>query len=188
MIRLMGILVLVLAIAGLLKINWQFLTTPIDTSPILIEQLPTNEQGRITRVKQSQNDDESDEASFQSVQTLSRPLFNPTRRPFRKQVKKTVKVVRAKQKVIEAKAAPQPDLELLGVSAGPDSTRALVKMEGQDAQWVQKSDSVENWTIGNILPHSITLVHGKQTAHYELFPSSETEKNIDRSQQSGATQ
>lgn len=83
------------------------------------------------------------EIYFQAV--LDRPVFAPTRRPT-----VTDAIEDAPEEVAPATqvvATTTPDMLLLGVLSGGESSKLLVSVSGGSPIWVTKGDEIDGWTL-----------------------------------------
>ncbi len=131
-----------------------------------------------TKASQSTQDENSIDADFQlaltkSVHTLSRPLFDPTRRPFSDKPAKPKAVVVVKTAPSVKRPVERLDLNLMGMSATPERRNALVAIDGGDAVWVSEGEEINDWQVLSVNGDGIVLKNGERTEEYLLFPDSD---------------
>lgn len=102
-------------------------------------------------------------------QTLSRPLFSPTRREFVVQEKP----VQQQDKASVDKSAvtvTRPAIAFQGTRTIEGERWALVRLEGsQTAEWLPVGTKIAGWTITKIGADNLTLAQKDETASYDLF-------------------
>lgn len=167
--RLLLILVLGAGICGFLYANIWLLNEPYPTTAIAAA---ANVNGSQSEQTENGNDAEFQLALTKSVHTLSRPLFDPTRRPFSDAPAKPKVVAVAKPAVVESKPVERLDLNLMGMSATPEQRNALVAVDGGDAVWISEGEEINDWLVLSVNGEGITLKNGDRTEEYLLFPDS----------------
>ncbi|NTF89331.1 hypothetical protein G6L46_19515 [Agrobacterium rhizogenes] len=102
-------------------------------------------------------------------QTLSRPLFSPTRREFVVQEKPVQQQDTAS---VDKGAAiiTRPAIAFQGTRTIEGERRALVRVEGsQAAEWLPIGSKIAGWTITKIDVGSLILAQKGETISYDLF-------------------
>ncbi|ACM28551.1 hypothetical protein [Rhizobium rhizogenes] len=102
-------------------------------------------------------------------QTLSRPLFSPTRREFVVQEKPAQQQDKAS---VDKGAATvtRPAIAFQGTRTIEGERRALVRLDGsQAAEWLPVGTKIAGWTITKIGADNLTLTQKDETASYDLF-------------------
>lgn len=117
------------------------------------------------------------------VQSKTRPLFSPSRRPWaapvQPQLPAAVDVpiaVIAEPVVPELAPAPAepPKIRLLGTRITPSGVSALLLRDGAStADWHKSDDVIDAWTIRTIEPDFIELFLKSATVKVELYPVSQ---------------
>ena len=161
-------------IAGLGLVNWELAGMKIDVSPIAAGGLPAP----------SPADQPHDIAGtigpgpLASLgETVSRPLFNPTRRPI---------VVTVAAPPAEA-AAPLPELpppapvnrlSLIGLMrAGGHLDRALIRTDGQPhGTWVEVGSEIDGWRLAKIEDNRVLIENAGAKQELLLHATAPREK------------
>lgn len=122
-------------------------------------------------------EDETEKASSARVQTLTRPLFSPTRRPFQKPTMARVQVIKNAVTLPPVSQPPpeRPQLLLLGVSSTPEAKLALVQLGTSNEQWVKIGDEIDRWTVASISTDQISLELQGSSQEFDLFEKLESE-------------
>ena len=105
----------------------------------------------------------------QGPETLSRPLFSPTRREFQRS---PVSVVQPSEIIppVPPAAVPIPSFRLVGIRrTGPEAAALLSVSPDQKAEWSPVGAIVEGWTIERVDNHSVALRLADQLAVVDLF-------------------
>jgi hypothetical protein len=115
------------------------------------------------------------------VESLLRPLFHPTRRPF--VAPPPVAVEEAEVEVVEDPtlhepdpemevSEPPPEFRLAGISGSADGIRVLLGMgSGGDFQWYRQGDELSGWKVTAITKLAVTLQRGEQNLTFPLYPT-----------------
>ncbi|QND46478.1 hypothetical protein HB780_12685 (plasmid) [Rhizobium lusitanum] len=107
-------------------------------------------------------------------QTLSRPLFSPTRREFAAQEKPVQQQDTAS---VDKGAAiiTRPAIAFQGTRTIEGERRALVRVEGsQAAEWLPIGSKIAGWTITKIGAGNLILAQKDETISYDLFAAGES--------------
>lgn len=128
---------------------------------------------------ESHNDKEAEVsllgAEFPLQETLSRPLFSPTRREFEPEYKQHEAVIDSPavtQQVIGALSLPA--IVLRGTRMINQEQQALISVQGSElGDWLSVGANVSGWRIEKISESNIVLSNENQKATYELFSSGE---------------
>ena len=144
----------IVAVFGAL--NWHMLNSTVDISPV------APQRGQADSPLPSSVDlatplDRKTAAQF--GQMVERPLFNPTRRP-------------AKRETVPATGPDtQPsDLRLVGVmKAGDQPARALIRSaSAQAGKWFAEGEEFDGWTLRKISARSVTVESGGRSHELAL--------------------
>lgn len=153
---------IVVAAAGLF---WHALGRPIETSPIAAEH-PLNAGFRPNALS-SASVELFPHARVKAdlTETLARPLFRKTRRPYvapEKPVKAVAKTAPAKPKLEPPPELPE-GLKLVGiVELSGAKPAALMRIDGApEGLKVTAGDVVRGWRITEIMGDSVTMIAGK---------------------------
>jgi type II secretory pathway component PulC len=140
-----AVAVLAGAVAGLGLLNWHLARMPIDISPI------APEADRAAAPRKDGFDlatklDRTPAAQF--TETVSRPLFNPSRRP----------VQRDQARTDDAGAAPG-DMRLAGVMTSPNQpARALIRMANEaTGTWITEGEDFNGWRLREVNARSVVV-------------------------------
>lgn len=126
---------------------------------------------------ESHNDKEAEVsllgAEFPLQETLSRPLFSPTRRKFEpedKQHKAVIDSPPVAQQAIGALSLPA--IVLQGTRMINQEQQALISVQGSETgAWLSVGANVSGWRIEKISESDVVLSNENQKATYELFSS-----------------
>jgi len=106
-------------------------------------------------------------------ETLTRPLFSPTRRDFVAPQVVPKPIVEMVEEVEEtpqtsAKAAP-PAARLRGTRVVDGRLSALIAINEKSADWYGEGETLQGWTITSIAPDRMSLTSGSQSVALYLF-------------------
>jgi hypothetical protein len=144
--------------AGVLAwLNYNLLQDPVDTSPVTppqgkVEGRPQHSPKPTTAL------DKRTPEQFQ--ETVSRPLFNPSRRP-----------VQRSETVARAPKAEPPKLRLVGVMKPDDGPpRALIRFADEPTgRWIAEGAEYHGWTLTKVNEGSVIVEAGGRTQEIMLF-------------------
>ncbi|MGN8172515.1 hypothetical protein [Agrobacterium sp. 22117] len=107
-------------------------------------------------------------------ETLTRPLFSPTRREFFEppEIAEEPKEVEPASEPLPVVSMNPPPIKLSGIRILGGNRSALIgynKAAGSDAVWVNEGDTVEGWNISLIRSDRISLTAGSQTIVIALY-------------------
>lgn len=167
------------ALTGLAWLNMKWIETPLDLTPIVPSATPVHQpDSRAPNVAAPwQFTDLADGLS----ESLARPLFHATRRPFVPPVSDQTAPMPVEPSAVEVVEQPEPppalpELWLAGVSASGEIKRALIGRAGAaDVQWVKAGDTVAGWRVEAITSTAIVLTSGDQRFTIPLYPARRTE-------------
>jgi hypothetical protein len=157
------------AVAGLAYGNWIIVTQPIDTSPVRPHggESVTASQVRVTT-------DAKLVTISDLAETLTRPLFSATRRPFQRTdpVEAPVAPVVAAAPVQAAPAETRLNLRVLGMMRGGGTQRALLQRDGEDgASWVAVGAEFAGWRLTSLDGDGASVESGGSKAVLKLHPA-----------------
>ena len=157
------VIVLLLGIVAVLgALNWQMLSSSVDISPLApargdTEVPPPSSIDLATPLDKK--------TATQFGQMVDRPLFNPSRKPVKRDVP----------------AAIGPDthpgeLKLIGMmKAGDRPPRALIRSaNARSGKWITEGEEFEGWTLRKIGVRSVTVESGGQSHELALAQSRRT--------------
>lgn len=145
-------------IGVLLVVNWYLFQSPVDISPI-----GQAKGGAIAPAQPSLGLstplDKQPAAQFQEA--INRPLFNPNRRPVKREAATT-----------ESVDARPSELRLVGVMQSRDfPARALIRFaEGQTGKWIAEGEQFSGWTLRKIGERSVMVEAGGRSYELTLAP------------------
>jgi hypothetical protein len=116
--------------------------------------------------------DQRPEIYFAAI--LDRPLFAQSRRP---QVLESASVQEAPVLIPEPAPAPEPEavilpepnVALLGITAGGAQNSALISVEGAEPEWLEEGSNISGWRIEGIKPSAIELSESGRSLRIELY-------------------
>ncbi|ARO26436.1 hypothetical protein CO659_16585 [Rhizobium sp. S9] len=153
-------------VIGFVLFNLALSRIPVDISPTEIaRELPKPSSAeKLASTRRTDID-------FDVQDTLSRPVFSPTRREF-EQVAAPI----APQPESIAPAPPVavsiPAFRLQGIrKIGADLSALLSISEGEQPRWLAVGDALEGWTLEHIDIHDVALRSGDQFAVVDLYPA-----------------
>jgi hypothetical protein len=152
-------------VTGLAILNGLASNSGVDVSPIRVASSGGDDRAAVpsssTRAPKI-----STQADY--TETLKRPLFTPTRRPFDPAKNKPPEPtpVNAPAPVPQAPAAPPPSLQvkLVGYTASPQrGKRALVRTANERVgTWISIGDQVDGWRLRDLNADRATFELGSQ--------------------------
>jgi hypothetical protein len=151
-----AIVLLAGAIGMLLALNWFLFRNPVDISPIDQAKGTTNAPVAPNLKLATPLDNKS---AAQFAEAVNRPLFNPDRRPVKREVTAADSV------------DPQPsELQLVGVmKSGRSGARALIRASGTQAgKWIAEGEQFNGWTLRNIGERSVVVEAGGRSHQLTL--------------------
>jgi hypothetical protein len=154
--------------------NLYLFFTPFEISPIIkytqAERLPPNVIETLTA---------RDNKALLLVQSQTRPLFSPNRRPWVAAAMELVPepIPTIAQPLAIEPIAPvdvqPPDVVLIGIQKNLNSAKALLLKTGTaDAVWFKLGQQIDEWTIGSIENETVELANGHQRIKLELYSNS----------------
>lgn len=103
------------------------------------------------------------------AQTLARPIFSRSRRPYVAPVA-SPSAVAAVEPVMAAAPVAEPVVTLAAVAINGQTSRALLVSKSHPAgRWMSPGDQVEDWTISTIAADRLTLAIGGRTMTVRLY-------------------
>jgi hypothetical protein len=183
MTRLVLVIVIAAAIGALGWLNLDWASSAIDVSPIR----PQESSGGASASAETSGvpaDPISDDLS----QSLLRPIFHASRRPFvARPMEIETEPFETAEPVDEAPetasyeelTTPPPGIALAGVNLSESSQSALLGVDGSDTMiWVPLGGSFEGWTITAVTKESVTIADGNQRAKISLYPPMARESEL----------
>ena len=162
-------------VAGLGLVNWYALNSPVDTSPIVA---PVS----AAATEQSTAAPQAIALTLGDLgETVSRPLFNPTRR--QKVKAATVEVASAPPIAVPPPAvasAANASLRLLGImhgdiDSGGAGKRVLIQaLNASEASWVKIGSEISGWRLTNIDSDGVVVEASGTRTVLKLHPSTLT--------------
>ena len=156
------------AVAGLVLMNWHLMSLEIDISPAApdaaadaVPLFPLEEPAGVSA--------EARQAAF--PETLARPLFRASRRPFEAPAPKAAAPART---AAPTRVAALPDdLALVGImKEGDQAGRALIRLGlSPTGQWVEVGHVLDGWRLTRIEPGGILFEADGQQHRLTLFPT-----------------
>jgi hypothetical protein len=160
----------VLSATAWLNLHWA--ETTLDISPIVVKSAPAV-------LDANGNPDDVLNAALAPgadlSETLSRPLFHQSRRPFTPApvADLTPVVVEEipKTQSVEGQQRAVPELRLAGISISGDGAHALLgPANGAEMRWYSQGDDVDGWSIAEITSEAVTLAIGESAFIVSLYP------------------
>lgn len=108
------------------------------------------------------------------VQTLARPLFWKSRRPYEAPPTDTLKNATKENPSIatatRAQAAINTDITLSGLYRADGRKKALLASRtSPEGKWLEAGDQIDNWTLSSIDDESVSLQSNDQTLKLPLY-------------------
>jgi hypothetical protein len=156
---------------GATWLNWYWLETPLDISPIA---------SSAPAVVAMQNDASPDIAGFDFFpdvnETLARPLFHSDRRPFEPPLTEPVEPTTIEDaSAAEEQSLPPPsapEFRIAGIRLFGDKRHALLgQAGGTELHWYSQGDDIGEWTIVVITNETVTLAAGGLSFLLPLYPA-----------------
>lgn len=181
MMRWLAISFAAATLLSLVLLNLHWLQSPVDVSPVAAKTPSAREREASARNSSMPNGDASTAVS----ESLARPLFHRTRRPFQAApeiIEEAIPVDVPEVVAEQPTPVARPPLRLVGLSASNGRHRALLSIgeDGSEPRWYGVGDSVEGWTIDAITSKDVRLGNGNEGFTVALYPSS-----IDRTSLAG---
>ncbi|MBX5230578.1 hypothetical protein HJC06_29970 [Rhizobium sp. NLR9b] len=152
------------ALSTLCLVNFALYEMPVDISPPDASEERTIRPSATPALETKATVDLST-----SPETLSRPVFSPTRREFLPVV---VPITPPPEPVVAAPAVQLPAFRLEGIrKIGPDLSALLAVNTDAPSQWLPIGGTIEGWTIDRIDIDSVVLRAGDQQAVVNLYPA-----------------
>jgi hypothetical protein len=153
------------AVIGLITLNWHVANSGVDISPLSIAS-PRGDE----RASAPANSTPTPKSAAQSdyTETLKRPLFTPTRRPFDPVKSKVPELTSAIVPDISPPALtaspPTLQVKLVGYTASPQrGKRALVRTSNDKVgTWISIGDQVDGWRLRELSADRATFELGSQ--------------------------
>lgn len=153
---------------GWLNLSWT--RTPLDLSPLRAERASPTEWAK------TGPEDPPPDLRAEMGETLARPLFHRTRRPFAPPPPPPVEAV-----FVEEEAPPimepepvemPPELALAGVSLAKSGNRALLGLlSGAEVRWYGLGEAIEGWRVETITEAAVVLADGDRRLTLPLYAS-----------------
>ncbi len=103
----------------------------------------------------------------QDAQTLTRPIFSKTRKPFIAKEKKNG----SDGSAAAAAVAPPPGLNLSAVTKFHNKWMAfMVSSANPKGKWYAVGDEIDGWSVKQVQSLEITLAAGERTVRLTLYP------------------
>lgn len=171
---------MLLAFAGMVWLNLSWSEAELDLSPIALSTAPVaNAEGSGAG---SASSAASANPPTEVSESLSRPLFHASRRPFVRPPPEPTSQPAVEPPVAAVEPAPPPalpELRLAGLSSAGERKSALLgRADAPDLQWVQLGDSIAGWRIDAITASSVVLVSGDQRFTMALYPDHQPESAV----------
>ena len=108
------------------------------------------------------------------VQTLTRPIFWKSRRPYeapqndvrKDAIKENPSIVAASR----AHAAANPDITLSGLYRADGRKKALLASRSSpESKWLEAGEQIDGWTLSSIDDESVSLQNNDQTLRVPLY-------------------
>ncbi|OWV82235.1 hypothetical protein ATY77_03085 [Rhizobium sp. R634] len=153
-------------VIGFVLFNLALSRIPVDISPTEIaRELPKPSSAEMLSSARRTDID------FDVQDTLSRPVFSPTRREF-EQVAAPIAPQPESIPPAPPRAVSIPAFRLQGIrKIGADLSALLSISEGEQALWLPVGGALEGWTLEHIDTHSVALRSGEQLAVVDLYPA-----------------
>ena len=155
--RLLPVGLLAALVASLGVLNWKLADLPVDISPL------TEVATAVEATKPAAGEAPADaprRSLAELSETVSRPLFHPTRRPVfvRPAAPAEPEVAKAPEPLPEPAAQPSR-LSLVGVmGTGAKGRRALIRAEGQTyGTWIDAGGEIEGWRLSAIEDNRVLI-------------------------------
>ncbi len=155
------------AIYGLGNGAWWLRTHAVDSSPLHADGQTATWQPDL---------DDGQEIVFRArplgdfSQTLSRPLFEPERRPFVPKAPEPVADDEPTAPQPPAPEIPREKLRIVGVKIFKGTRQALIVSENdKTGQWVSKGDSIGGWKVVTVQAGSAIVAAGSQRQTLTLY-------------------
>lgn len=154
--------------AILIVANWTVYRTNIDVSPI------SPKLHAVTEQPQGSGDALLAEDVRDFSVTLERPLFSKSRRRF---VPTPIEPAPVETAVLVGPAPPtdpviSPEVlpKLLGISIGAEVSKALFRVDGEEAQWHVKDELLAGWLIVAIEKDRVLVARDGRETRIQLYP------------------
>lgn len=161
----MRIVTLTLLLAALGYLNFVRYETPIDVAP-LSPRAPVNAGGSGALLASPENDQALDANQLTQVQSLARPVFNRSRRPFKPAAKPKAS---AKPDVAKANVK-RPDFVILGISITGSQRSALMLERGSGTpEWLTVGAELEGFKLVAIEPEIVQVTKAGKSFKFDLY-------------------
>lgn len=160
------------ALAAMAWVNLHWSETPLDISPI-VSARPAGEAAPADATGDGL--DPVGATATEVTQSLMRPLFHASRRPFQPPPPQPEPVAEAAPAVVEVEAVPPPpepapQFRLAGISLSGSARRALLgPVAGPDMRWYEQGDNIDGWTVASITSETVTLAGYDKTFTVPLY-------------------
>lgn len=158
-------------------LNYRWMERPVSLSPIVSQAGAPALNPDNTLVESGGNTPE-----LRITETLLRPLFHASRRPFvpPPPVEVAAPVVNDEVALLPAAEQPpavqpetRPDVKLSGISISGGTKRALLRLaENPDVRWYSEGDTLEGWIVASITNQAVTMARNEKTFVVPLYPAS----------------
>jgi hypothetical protein len=153
------------AVTGLASLNWHATNSVVDVTPLSVAS-PRGDERAAAPANNSPTPKSA--AQLDYTETLKRPLFTPTRRPFDPAKNKPPEpiLVKTPDKLPDSPAATPPALQvkMVGYTASPQrGKRALVRtVNDKVGTWISIGDQVDGWRLRELSADRATFELGGQ--------------------------
>jgi len=149
---------IVLVLGGLSAVNYYVMSREISIAPALPTHVASYREAKSPQPQSISSPAVND---IDRSEILSRPLFQPNRKP----APKTPQPVQQAAPIILP-----PDLKLVGILSDQRARRALLRSARlPQGKWFDLGSSLEGWTLSSIETTSATLKAGDRTERLELI-------------------
>jgi hypothetical protein len=101
-------------------------------------------------------------------ETVRRPLFTATRRPF----VPADPAPRAAEPAAAEPTRPPPNVRLVGVVIDAGKKRALLRTPEQPrGRWVEEGDTIDGWLLRSVRADAAIVALGRETHELRLYPA-----------------
>lgn len=165
------------ALVGFAWLNLNWIETPLDLSPLAPPAAAPSKP--LQSASDAPNREALADSQAELSESLSRPLFHVSRRPFvpaSPEQEEAQAPVEEVEEVVEQTEPPPalPELRLAGVSASGERKRALIgEADGPDLHWLALGDSIAGWRVDAITASTVVLTSGDQRVTVALYSTSE---------------
>jgi hypothetical protein len=162
------------AVMGLATLNWHVSNSGVDISPLSVAS-PRGDERAAPPSTSSPTPKPAAQSDY--TETLKRPLFTPTRRPFEPVKPNPPEPNPAKTPdIIPLAQPPTLQVKLVGYTASPQrGKRALVRTANERVgTWMSIGDQVDGWRLRELSADRATFEYGTQRQELLLETKSQT--------------